>query len=106
VERFTSQNAPLGIGERPYFRSTPGSYAPGDLLVFLSDGVTEARRADGEMFGIARVVEVIQANQEASTEAMVEALARAIDTFLAGQPRQDDCTCVIARLPGGAPAGA
>ena len=98
VVSLASGNPALGIGQRPYFQGVTCPYAPGDLLVFLSDGVTEARRADGQMFGLPRVIAEIQRRWKESAQMMVDGLASAVEAFLEGEPLQDDCTCVILRL--------
>ncbi|NLI78372.1 MAG: SpoIIE family protein phosphatase [Candidatus Riflebacteria bacterium] len=98
VISLASGNPALGIGQRPYFQGITCPYVPGDLLVFLSDGVTEARRADGQMFGLPRVIAEIQRRWQEPVQLMVDGLAAAVEAFLEGEPLQDDCTCVILRL--------
>lgn len=45
---------PLGISMEVDYAETTLRLQPGDTLTFLSDGVVEARRADGELFGFER----------------------------------------------------
>lgn len=52
---------PLGLGHM--LRRPPGvterTLEPGDTLVFYTDGITEARSADGELFGLERLTEFV-----------------------------------------------
>jgi len=71
---------PLGIIDRPEYEEITRQLDPGDRLVFLSDGVVEAQRQHGELFGFDRTRDI-------STQS-AEAIARAAQAF--GQ--QDDIT--------------
>lgn len=98
VISLASGNPALGIGQRPCFQGVTCPYVPGDLLVFLSDGVTEARRAGGQIFSLPRVIPEIRRRWKGPVHLMVDGLAAAVEGFLEGEPLQDDCTCVILRL--------
>ena len=54
-------------------------YAEGDILVLLTDGVTESRNAAGEQFGIERVEEVLRRSENA--ERFIERLKAALKEF-------------------------
>jgi serine phosphatase RsbU (regulator of sigma subunit) len=45
---------PLGIATEADYADTTVRLNPGDNITFLSDGVVEARKADGELFGFER----------------------------------------------------
>ena len=45
---------PLGISMEVDYAETTLQLQPDDSITFLSDGVVEARRADGELFGFER----------------------------------------------------
>jgi serine phosphatase RsbU (regulator of sigma subunit) len=45
---------PLGIDPTSEYEETECELAPGDRLTFISDGVVEARNADGELYGFER----------------------------------------------------
>jgi serine phosphatase RsbU (regulator of sigma subunit) len=70
---------------------------PGDILVFYTDGVTEARSPAGDLFGEERLMATIQANAQASPQQLQEALLAAINQFTAGQPLADDLTFFIVK---------
>ena len=55
------ENMPLGVSENEIFEQITVAIEPGDVLVFYSDGLTEARDVHGELFGIERLVGLRQA---------------------------------------------
>ncbi|MEO7733379.1 MAG: SpoIIE family protein phosphatase [Kofleriaceae bacterium] len=69
--------------------------APGDLLVLLSDGVTEAEDAAGQQFGYPGVIDLVERHATAPLEALQEALFEALirqSPILA-----DDATVLVMR---------
>jgi serine phosphatase RsbU (regulator of sigma subunit) len=71
---------------------------PGDLLVFYTDGVIEARR-DGEEFGEARLYELLAGLGGRSAAEVADALESAVVDF-AGGPTGDDVALMVLRRPG------
>ncbi|MGD8626140.1 MAG: SpoIIE family protein phosphatase [Anaerolineae bacterium] len=77
--------------------------APGDMLVLYTDGVTEARQAGGQMFGLERLQAVLAANAGRRAGEIQEAIVAAVQAFEDGSPKTDDLTLVIIRRqPSGA----
>src|SRR4051812_14167005 len=72
-------------------------HRPHHGIVFYTDGVTEARDATGEMFGIDRLVEQAQrhAAEELPAPETLRRLARAVANFYDG-PARDDTTLLLA----------
>jgi serine phosphatase RsbU (regulator of sigma subunit) len=71
---------------------------PGDYLLLYSDGVTEARSPEGEMFGIPRLVDLITRNLAAGLPA-AETMRRTIRALLThqGSDLSDDATMLLAQ---------
>lgn len=69
---------------------------PGDRLLLYSDGVVEARDAEGEFFGLKRLADFV-IRECASGEAAPEVLRRLMQALLAHQTDQlqDDATIVL-----------
>lgn len=70
---------------------------PGDLLVFFSDGVTEAMNAKRRMFGNRRLRSTVTANARASAQEMLDAIVDAVQAFTGSIPHSDDFTLFVAR---------
>ena len=71
---------------------------PGDSLVFYTDGVTEARDASGELYGDARLVQLLAEHPGCPAEELAELIVSAVRTFAAGD-LQDDLAVVVIRVP-------
>ena len=76
---------------------------PGDMFVFFSDGILDARNRRGDMFGRGRLDQVVSHNLEATPDALVKAIFKAVADHAAGEEAFDDQTVVVIRVKG--PAG-
>lgn len=72
---------------------------PGEALVLITDGVTEAQNAQEQLFGTQRTREALIADQS-SAAAMVTTLCDAVRAFEAGTDPSDDLTVVAFRYLG------
>jgi phosphoserine phosphatase len=75
--------------------------APGDLLGLISDGVFEAGNAAGEMFGPARVAEVVRRHADRPMPEVLTRLLDAVRDFAGTEPQADDITIVLLNRQGG-----
>ena len=88
---------PFCIVDFPY-PDEPMKLAPGETLVLISDGVSEALNGADELFGHARLVAALAG--KASATAMVEALRDAVRVFEDGTDPTDDLTVMAVRYLG------
>jgi CHASE2 domain-containing sensor protein/serine phosphatase RsbU (regulator of sigma subunit) len=83
---------------------------PGEWLCIVTDGVTEAQRAAGELYGGPRVEDFLRrfcrAHAAADAGAVVAALRADVDAFAAGAEPADDLTVLVLRWDGPRGAGA
>lgn len=63
------------------FRQRQVRVEAGSLLIATTDGITEARSADGEMFGIERLVAICAKNVDLSVTEQLQAILAAVDAF-------------------------
>ncbi|HEX8342793.1 MAG TPA: PP2C family protein-serine/threonine phosphatase [Tepidisphaeraceae bacterium] len=87
-------NLPLGIDETERYVDSVQKLCPDDLIVFYTDGITEARAPDGELFGTERLDEVIN-TAEAGAQKMIDRLNAAVGTFTNHGPPNDDRTVLV-----------
>jgi sigma-B regulation protein RsbU (phosphoserine phosphatase) len=71
--------------------------APGDVVLFFTDGLTEAMNADGEPFGDERLRRVMAAQRGRPAEALVLALQAEVRAFVNDTPQSDDLTLLVVR---------
>jgi sigma-B regulation protein RsbU (phosphoserine phosphatase) len=77
--------------------------APGDLVLLYTDGVTDARAADGERFDEWRFLEAIESVRGGTAQEVVDAVSGAVAAFQGSIEPADDISIVaIRRLPGAA----
>ena len=97
-EMVHGDNLPLGIREGEIFNQISVPFESGDLLLFYSDGVTEARNFAGELFGVDRLLSCVTINSKLEPEALVEAIRKATVTFSESGRLIDDLTCVALKI--------
>lgn len=70
----------------------------GDVLVFYTDGVTEAMNADHEEFTLERLIDTIKVNRNRDSSSMVEAINKSLSEFTGEIPQHDDLTFVLLKF--------
>jgi PAS domain S-box-containing protein len=97
-EMLHGDNLPLGIREGEIYDQVCVPFEPDDVLLFFSDGITEARNATGELFGAERLEECLASNSQLQPGALVEAIQKAVFTFCGSAQLTDDLTTVAVRV--------
>ncbi len=90
--RALSPTAPLvGVFDDQHhlFRQAFVDIAPGTLLLAATDGITEARNASGELFGMDRFAEVAVKNRTLSESDLMQAVIVSVQEFCEGRLRDD-----------------
>ena len=88
----TVHGPPLGFIPGAKFVSYEFTLEPGDRIFLYTDGVNEAKRSDGERFGIERLVDVLNENKESTCKDTVKNVGYAIKEFVGDEPQFDDIT--------------
>ena len=70
----------------------------GDIIILLTDGITEAFSAEGEEFGSRRAMDLIHQNRSLSAENILDALVHTVRSFSNHQFQEDDITSVICKV--------
>lgn len=100
VTLLEAQGLLLGIVEDVEYRSLESELQPGDLLVLLSDGITEIRDEEHRLFGVNGVVEAIRRASGESVENIFESIWQRAEEH-AGRVRKrntDDRTLLVMRI--------
>jgi sigma-B regulation protein RsbU (phosphoserine phosphatase) len=87
----------LGLFEDATYSQRQVQLAPGDFIVFYTDGVTDAMDPAGAEFGKERLLALVQAQRLVAASALAGAVAAALQAFTAGAPAADDITLVVVR---------
>jgi len=70
----------------------------GDLLVFHTDGFTEAMNKHHVEYGEKRLVEIIRENKDKDSRTLIEAVNHDVRQFTEAYPQHDDMTMVSVRV--------
>lgn len=95
---LSGENMPLGLDAHEIYTQYEIQIMPGDLLVFYSDGVTEARNRTGELFGVERLIDLVQTHADLDPEELTKRLRAAVEGFSGSGNFADDLTCVSVKL--------
>jgi serine phosphatase RsbU (regulator of sigma subunit)/flagellin-specific chaperone FliS len=67
----------------------------GDKVILYTDGVTEARNADNEMFTLEQLVEIIRQAPSLSAHDLLSHINKKLQQFIDDTPQYDDITLVV-----------
>jgi phosphoserine phosphatase RsbU/P len=91
------EGLPVGVLEGEGYQAVSTPMEPGDLLLFYSDGVTEARDAHGTMFGEERLAAVVAACADRGSRLLLDEIRRQVIEFGGTEVFADDFTCLAVR---------
>ena len=86
---------PLGVLPDTYYEEMGLSLAPGDLLVFHSDGLIEQHNRQGNILGFEGVIAILEDLRGQPPQIVLETLLHAADYFADGLGPHDDITLVV-----------
>jgi PAS domain S-box-containing protein len=91
-----STGPPLGLFTGSKFTLQPViQLDPGEIAVFLTDGVTESTTPNGHQFGPQRVLDYIQTHNHDPASNLADGIYHAARAFAQGDLQDDDITSVI-----------
>ncbi len=97
--RLSSTALPLGCLAQFEIEPVPElSLETGDMLVMLTDGITEAESPENQSFGERGALEVVRANLAAPATEIVRAIHAAAREFSQAKSPQDDITSLVVRV--------
>jgi len=72
----------------------------GDICIFYTDGITEARNEDMEEYGYERLVQIARECRDCSAEVMKDKILNSVRTFIGQGAYTDDVTLVVVKWLG------
>jgi PAS domain S-box-containing protein len=90
-----STGLPIGIFPDAVIAEETLVLRPGDVLVFYSDGVTEASNRRDELFGLDRLRDLVDTHARLPADELCQVVVEDVEAFCAGVPRSDDLTLVV-----------
>ena len=96
---------PLGLFDDADYDEFRFKMKPGDMFVFFSDGILDARNRKGELFGRGRVEKIIAECAGGSADCVVDSLFKAVAEHSTGVETFDDQTVVAIKVKDNAATG-
>ena len=94
-----STGIPLGImHDYKYEKSKAIKLNPDHIVVFLTDGITEAHAINKSEFGLDRTLDIIRFHQYETACQIIVQLYQAVRSFTKKQPQEDDITAIICKV--------
>jgi PAS domain S-box-containing protein len=93
-----SSGPPLGLFEDSQYVTSEVRLKPQQVLVLLTDGVTEMIASEEVQFGNDRVLDYLRMHRQDSARELAEGLYRVARTFGGDNPQEDDVTDVIVKV--------
>ncbi len=73
----------------------------GDMVVLYTDGITEARNMEGEMFGLERLQQSVEKNAgQGDSQSLIQTIAREFSKFVEDHVQEDDVTLIVIKKLG------
>ena len=96
LERLNKGGMALGVLAGVQLEEHVVSLAPGDSVVFYTDGITEAFSPQGDIYGEERLHVTVQA-ADGSAQAILDAIATSVVAFAGDAAPSDDRTLMVLR---------
>jgi sigma-B regulation protein RsbU (phosphoserine phosphatase) len=100
IEVIEATGLPLGLFDDAEYDELTFKAKPGDMFVFFSDGILDARNRAGDMFGRHRTEAIIAGCADISADCVVKSLFKAVTEHAAGEEAFDDETVVAIKVKG------
>ncbi len=98
VERLDIGGVPLGMLDAAEYDQGEVRLQPGDAVLCISDGISEATNAKGEMWGESEVVKIVRTCRGLSAQQIIDLLVQATNRFIGEEKQGDDMTVVAIRV--------
>jgi len=99
VERIDTIDLGFPLGIIPeiadFVAQTPIPLNPGDGVVLYTDGITEAEGLDRQLYGLERLIKVIQTNWQHSAREISRIVVEDVRSHISEKPLRDDITLVV-----------
>jgi sigma-B regulation protein RsbU (phosphoserine phosphatase) len=98
MEYLLEGGVALGTFENSKYEERPLGLNPGDIIVFYTDGVTEAKNEKEEEFGTKRLKQVINDSYHLSASEIQNNIYQAVKDFTGNLPQADDLTMIVIKV--------
>jgi len=97
VEKLASNSIPIGLMKSEFEENEIDLFTD-DVVVFYTDGVSEARNLENQEFSEERLIKVILQYKMLSAERISANIKKEIISFIGKAPQHDDITLVVIKI--------
>jgi sigma-B regulation protein RsbU (phosphoserine phosphatase) len=90
----------LGAFEDSEYRESRRALKPGEIILIGTDGIWETHSPEGEMFGKARLKNIVRDHSRASARGITDRVIGAVEDFRRPLGKEDDVTLVVIKVEG------
>jgi sigma-B regulation protein RsbU (phosphoserine phosphatase) len=98
VERIEATGLPLGLFPSAEYDEFTFRAVPGDVFVFFSDGILDARNQHGNTFGRERAEQIVTRNCNKTADDLVSLIFQEVTTFVGDTEQYDDQSVVAIKV--------
>ncbi|MCB0076313.1 MAG: SpoIIE family protein phosphatase [Anaerolineales bacterium] len=91
------RNMPMAILADTHYDQSRMQIAAGDLIVMVTDGITEVADPDGRLFGSQQLADVIYRHRDEMPRQLISEILDAVIDHASGRAFDDDITVVVVR---------
>jgi sigma-B regulation protein RsbU (phosphoserine phosphatase) len=93
-----AEGFPLGMFSNVTYDELTVSAEPGDVIIFISDGILDAENAQGEMYGQERLAGLLCSHRDHPAQEIADAVLADVSRFQGEQERFDDETIIVLKV--------
>ena len=98
ITTVRAEGFPLGMFPNAEYEEFTIATQPGDALVFVSDGITDAENSQGDMYGTERLNQTLCMHRTAPANEIADAIFADVGKFQGTKDRFDDETILVIRV--------
>jgi sigma-B regulation protein RsbU (phosphoserine phosphatase) len=98
VEYLTEGGMVVGLFAGVRYERGHVKLHPGDVVVFCTDGITEANNSSEDEFGTERLIDLVTRERHLPAQEIVQAVMTAVDSFSRGGSHEDDRVILILKV--------
>ncbi len=98
VEEENVKGTAIGFVEGYKYRLGKINLSQGDILLYYTDGITEAENSQKELFGLERLKRVFLENSYKTASEIKEEILKELERFRDGHEQNDDITLLVVKI--------
>lgn len=88
----------LGFRQNIKYKEFRNKIYPGDIIVFMTDGIVEAENEQKEFFGTERIEKIVRDHMDKTAQEILDRVFEAVGDFTSGLAQKDDNTLIVMKV--------